>query len=203
MHRLAVMTHHLSSANKKNIADLICRHLYYCYEDEINHKAIKRFATERDIKESLVVSSIITLALTREYTVIPNVLSGLPGEKDAPTVSRYGREAGVEDGSPLLFLSYRRVGSSRIVGRLYDALTDAFGYGAVFRDIYSMQLGQNFRLELGQVIPKCEVTIVLIDPNWISPSNGRQPRIFDTNDPVRIEIETALQSNSMIVYILY
>jgi hypothetical protein len=45
---------------------------------------------------------------------------------------------------PEIFLSYRRADAAGTAGRLFDRLSQHFGTGQVFRDIDSIEAGDNF-----------------------------------------------------------
>jgi len=45
---------------------------------------------------------------------------------------------------PEIFLSYRRADAAGTAGRLFDRLSQHFGAGQVFRDIDSIEAGDNF-----------------------------------------------------------
>ena len=47
--------------------------------------------------------------------------------------------------SPRVYISYRRSDSSLIVGRIREQLDGWFGRGAVFRDVDSIQLGEQVK----------------------------------------------------------
>src|SRR5262245_49143198 len=189
-----------ATANDTNVGDLICRYLHYCYVKP-GKAAILAAAQHLGISLSEVIATMITMALTREYTVLPAILSGLPDENRPLTTSRFGGPSNVADGIYRLFLSYRRQQDSpAIVGRIYDALVSTFSEGAVFRDIYSMQLGRDFRSEIQDLISKCDALIVLVDPHWLS--GGNDARILDEHDAVRLEIEAALNCGVKVIPVL-
>src|SRR5581483_9220462 len=48
-------------------------------------------------------------------------------------------------------------------------------------------------------IPQCRLMIVLIGPQWLAGNTKSNPRIFDPDDTVRLEIETALRAGVPIL----
>lgn len=95
-----------------------------------------------------------------------------------------------------IFISYRREDAPDAVGRVYDKLTAAFGEHAVFRDVYTLELGEDFGEVIASVIAKCRVTLALIGPTW---SETLAKRREDPSDWVRIELETALKTPNVEV----
>jgi len=102
-----------------------------------------------------------------------------------------------------IFISYRRHDSQDIVGRIYDRLAEVFSSTSVFRDLDSIPLGVPFPQFLRASLEKTDVVLVIIGPGWLTAkdANGNR-RLDDPNDFVRIEIETALQLERLIIPIL-
>jgi hypothetical protein len=46
---------------------------------------------------------------------------------------------------PRIFISYRRSDSGMFTGRIHDQLKASFGAGSVFRDMYNIPAGSDFR----------------------------------------------------------
>lgn len=103
---------------------------------------------------------------------------------------------------PKIFISYRRADSSAVSGRIYDRLVAAFGREQVFKDVDAIDLGEHYADRLRHEIYQCDVVLVIIGPKWISiRQNDGDRRIDDPADPVRIEIETALQRKDRLLII--
>ena len=90
-----------------------------------------------------------------------------------------------------IFLSYRRLDSQGIVGRLHDRLVLEFGADAVFRDVSDLVGGDNFRAVLKRNVARADILLALIGTQWTG-GHG-VGRLNDPEDFVRIEIETALE----------
>jgi hypothetical protein len=101
-----------------------------------------------------------------------------------------------------IFLSYRREDSSGYAGRLFDALTEAFGRGAVFMDIDTLAPGQDFVQVIDDALQGCEVALVLIGPSWLTVHDQSQRRLDAPDDFVRLEIESALTRGIRVLPIL-
>ncbi len=107
-------------------------------------------------------------------------------------------------GMPKIFLSYRREDSSGYAGRLYDHLREEFGSDSLFRDVNTLQPGDDFVDAINKMLNVCDVVLVVIGPRWLTvqDANGR-PRLENERDPVRVEIETALKRKVLVVPVLF
>lgn len=101
-----------------------------------------------------------------------------------------------------IIISYRRSDSSGIAGRLFDRFKDRFGANSVYMDIDSIPFGTNFRLHIDHALSESRVLIAIIGPNWLGRRRLFRSRIFDQNDPVRIEVETAFRKQVPIIPVL-
>jgi hypothetical protein len=102
-----------------------------------------------------------------------------------------------------IFISYRRDDSEGEAGRLFDDLTRSFGENSVFMDVSAIAPGVDFRQAIDENIASCGVLLALIGPSWASIKNkagGR--RLEDANDPVRLEIASALRRNIAVIPVL-
>lgn len=102
-----------------------------------------------------------------------------------------------------IFISYRRDDSGGYSGRLADRLALTFGDQQIFRDFDDINPGQNFAESIQANLSGADVFLVVIGPNWlqVTDENG-QRRLDDTEDFVRLEIETALQRDIQIIPLL-
>jgi hypothetical protein len=95
--------------------------------------------------------------------------------------------------SQKVFICYRREETAAHAGRLYDAMVARFGESNVFMDV-DIAPGVDFVERITQVVSGCLVLIVVMGPRWatVEDEDG-QPRLSDTDDFVRLEVETALR----------
>jgi hypothetical protein len=102
-----------------------------------------------------------------------------------------------------IFISYRREETAYPAGWLFDRLADHFGAAQIFKDVDSIQLGDDFVQVINRAVGSCDVLLALIGDQWltITDSHGRR-RLEDPNDFVRLEIEAALKRNVRIIPIL-
>ena len=102
-----------------------------------------------------------------------------------------------------IFISYRREETAYPAGWLYDRLADRYGGGQVFKDVDSIQLGDDFVEVVTRAVGSCDVLLALIGDQWlaITDEHGRR-RLDDPDDFVRLEIEAALTRNVRVIPIL-
>jgi len=102
-----------------------------------------------------------------------------------------------------IFISYRRVDSEGYVGRLYDQLLQYFDEREIFRDLDTIQPGEDFVAAIERVIGICDALIAVIGPQWLTirDQNGYR-RLDNPNDYVRLEISTALKRNILVLPVL-
>ena len=101
-----------------------------------------------------------------------------------------------------VFISYRREETAYPAGWLYDRLVEHFD-GEVFKDIDSIELGEDWVEAISGAVASCDVMLALIGDEWlaITDENGRR-RLDDPSDFVRVEIETALNRHVRVIPIL-
>jgi hypothetical protein len=101
-----------------------------------------------------------------------------------------------------ILISYRHAGSASIVGRIYDHLASTYGVSSVFMDIDAIPYGTDFREVIREFLRSADVVLVVIGPLWRGKHDNGTVRIADEDDPVRVEIETALSNNIPVVPML-
>ncbi len=108
---------------------------------------------------------------------------------------------------PKVFISYRRQDSADVTGRLHDCLDAQFGHDSVFMDIDSIPFSVDFRKRLNDSVQQTDVLLAVIGDHWLDASFDKGPkigkrRLEDTDDYVRIEIESALSLGIPVVPVL-
>jgi hypothetical protein len=101
-----------------------------------------------------------------------------------------------------ILMSYRRVDSDAMAGRIRDRLSEHFGEASVFLDIYDVPFGTDFRSHISNSLRSADILIAVVGKEWLGAKTGGSRRIDDENDPVRIEIEIALQRGISLVPVL-
>ncbi len=100
----------------------------------------------------------------------------------------------------LIFISYRRSDSIDVTGRIYEHLTRVLTRHHVFKDVFSIAIGDDFRTKIAESLKDCRLFLVVIGDHWLnSASEDGQRRLDNPNDYVRIEIETALNQPGTVV----
>jgi hypothetical protein len=103
---------------------------------------------------------------------------------------------------PKIAISYRRSDSRALVGRIFDRLSERYGGEEIFLDIDAIPYGRNFRDHIASILQQCEVMIAVVGPHWTGARPDGAARIFDQDDPVRIEVQTALMRSMRIIPVL-
>lgn len=106
-------------------------------------------------------------------------------------------------GEGRVFISYRREETAYPAGWLFDRLTDHFGKGQIFKDVDSIELGDDFVEVINGAVGSCDVLLALIGDRWLTITDDEgKHRLDDPNDFVRLEIEAALERNVRVIPIL-
>ncbi len=100
-------------------------------------------------------------------------------------------------------MSYRREDTAYPAGWLYDRLAVHFGRDQVFKDIDSIELGDDFVEVITAAVESCDVLLALIGDRWLTVTgqDGRR-RLDNPGDFVRLEVEAALTRNVRVIPIL-
>jgi len=86
---------------------------------------------------------------------------------------------------------------------LHHSLGKQLGNDKIFRDVATIQPGENFETVIHDAIRTTSVCLVVIGPSWLTVkgANG-QRRLDEKNDYVRVEIESALQAGVEVIPLL-
>lgn len=102
-----------------------------------------------------------------------------------------------------IFISYRRNDSDVAAGRLAGDLMEIFGRDAIFRDIDTLHIGEDYTTALDRALDSCAALIAIIGPRWANVTDDAgKPRLQDSSDWVRAEIRRALERNIRVVPLL-
>ncbi len=102
-----------------------------------------------------------------------------------------------------IFISYRREETAYPAGWLFDRLVDHYGAGQVFKDIDSIEPGDDFVDVIARGVASCDVLLALIGSRWLAASDDTGNRRIDNPaDFVRLEIEAAISRNVRLVPVL-
>jgi len=102
-----------------------------------------------------------------------------------------------------IFMSYRRQETAYAAGWLFDRLAERYGRAQVFKDVDSLQPGDDFVAVIEAAVGSSSVLLALIGDEWLTvvDHTGRR-RLDDPHDFVRIEIEAALSRGVTVIPIL-
>jgi hypothetical protein len=102
-----------------------------------------------------------------------------------------------------VFISYRRVDTPHVAGRLFDRLEIRFGTGNVFMDVDSIEPGLDFAETIEAAVGASDVLLALIGPRWVDAVDeyGRR-RLEDPDDFITLEITAALRRRIRVIPVL-
>jgi TIR domain len=102
-----------------------------------------------------------------------------------------------------IFVSYRREDTAYPAGWLFDRLVDHFGNGQVFKDVDSIELGDDFVEQITAAVGSSAVLLAVIGKRWLTVTGEkRQRRLDDPADFVRLEIEAAFARGVRVIPVL-
>ena len=102
-----------------------------------------------------------------------------------------------------VFMSYRRDDTDFPAGWLYERLSSHLGREQVFKDVDSIELGDDFVQIITSAVGSCDVLLALIGDRWLEVTNDTgQRRLDDPHDFVRLELEAALKRKVRVIPIL-
>ena len=102
-----------------------------------------------------------------------------------------------------IFLSYRRTDTADVAGRLHDNLRMRLGDDFVFRDVYDVAVGIDWRAHIISTLQESDVVLAIIGPTWLTTTDAKgQRRIDNPQDPVREELDLALEFSIPIIPVL-
>jgi TIR domain len=100
-----------------------------------------------------------------------------------------------------VIISYRRADSAAITGRIRDRLVSTYSASRVFMDVEDIPFGGDFRDHIRHALLRSDLLLVIVGREWLGKvDNGA--RIQSETDPVRIEVETALQNSIPVIPVL-
>jgi hypothetical protein len=103
----------------------------------------------------------------------------------------------------MIMVSYRRADAQDMAGRISDHLIGKYGEKSVFFDFNSISTGVNYRKRIEKAIRESDVIVAVVGLHWLGQTpDGKPPRLHEANDPVRVELETAMKHNKPILPLL-
>jgi len=102
-----------------------------------------------------------------------------------------------------VFISYRRSDSDVAAGRLADDLSEIFGRDSIFRDVDTLEMGEDYTKALDHALDSCVALIAIIGPRWLDVTDDvGHRRLENPRDWVRMEISRALDRGVRVIPVL-
>jgi hypothetical protein len=169
-----------------------------------------RTANQAPLKRTSSQPSDLIIARRAKPVVTPQSLpSDLEQTQgtEAPGRPKSGEAMIVTPSSPSgprrIFLSYRHEETEWQASWLTETLNTRFGEGVVFKDVDSIQPGDDFVEAITDAVGACEVLLALIGSQWLTMTGqDERRRLEDPTDFLRLEIEAALKRNVRVIPIL-
>ena len=103
---------------------------------------------------------------------------------------------------PKIILSYRRSDSDAIAGRIRDNLALYYGNESVFIDVDNIPFGIDFREHIRKAFGEHDLMLAIVGNKWTGARKGGRTRIQEETDPVRVEVEMALERRMPLIPVL-
>jgi hypothetical protein len=111
--------------------------------------------------------------------------------------------ASTQESASRIFLNYRRDDAAWPTGWLFDRLVEHFGDGQVFKDVDSIELGDDFVQKITGAVASCAVVLTVIGKRWLTVTGEQgHRRLDDPEDFVRVEIEAAFARGVRVIPVL-
>lgn len=102
-----------------------------------------------------------------------------------------------------VFICYRRSETAAMAGRVHDHLRLRLGDDGVFKDVYSMTAGRDFREHVRHALARSDVVLLFIGSEWLHATDKSERRRLDNpEDLVRQEAEQALELGIPVIPVL-
>jgi hypothetical protein len=102
-----------------------------------------------------------------------------------------------------VFISYRRDDTAYPASWLYERLVSHLGRDNIFKDVDSIEPGDDFVEVINTAAGSCDVLLAMIGDRWLTITDQiGQRRLDNRSDFVRLEIEAALTRNVRVIPVL-
>lgn len=101
-----------------------------------------------------------------------------------------------------VFICYRREDAGYPAGWLFDQLAARLGADRVFKDVDSIEPGDDFEEVITGAVESCAVLLAVIGSRWVGAAGPDGRRLDDPGDFVRLEIEAALTRGVRVIPVL-
>ena len=100
-----------------------------------------------------------------------------------------------------IVISYRRDDTEAMTGRIYDCLVDHYGEDTVYRDLESIPVGKDYRVDVNEAVRSADLLLVIIGQRWTGLRHNTV-RIKEAGDAVRSEIKAAMDYGVPMIPVL-
>lgn len=103
---------------------------------------------------------------------------------------------------PRIFISYRKADSAASAEKIDRLLHDLYKRVNVLVNLVALP-GETLEATVKKAIASCDVVLVIIGAQWLKVLDSRGiPRLHNPDDLNRVEVETAIKTNRMIIPVL-
>lgn len=103
---------------------------------------------------------------------------------------------------PRIFISYRKADSAASAEKIDRLLHDLYKRVNVLVNLVALP-GETLEATVKKAIASCDVVLVIIGAQWLKILDSRGiPRLHNPDDLNRVEVETAIKTNRMIIPVL-
>jgi hypothetical protein len=148
-------------------------------------------------------------AKTANAPIAPSPSPRKPGRRAASTskikyLARRRDHMGLAAMPREIFISYRRDDDPGMVGTLYDHLEEKFSKERIFMDVEDgIPPGHDFVRVLEEEVAQCNIMLAVVGKNWLAAKDSRgRSRLENPRDFVRIEIESAMRLEKLVIPVL-
>lgn len=100
-----------------------------------------------------------------------------------------------------IYITYRRIDSIDISGRIYDRLAKEFGADMVFRDFESLGIAEDFGERMFQETIQCKVLVLVIGREWLNAQDQFGNRKIDNpKDWIHREVKAFLDRRDSYIF---
>ena len=103
---------------------------------------------------------------------------------------------------PKIVISYRRADSEAMTGRIMIAWLSTTAMNPFIGHLEAFRQAKTFGSHINEAIHGADVLIVIVGPKWRGPKRGSGSRIKEATDPIRAELEAAMERNIPVVPVL-
>jgi hypothetical protein len=101
-----------------------------------------------------------------------------------------------------IILSYRRSDSATMTQLIFSRLAARYGEHSIFMDIDNIPFGVDFRAHIRDNVRASDLLLAIVGAGWTGVNANGEPRILEPDDPVRAEVEIALEHSVTVIPVL-